>query len=115
MTKDTTETAHKVALDILAGKYDASIEELRFAVIRRLADIRRMRTISDFGVGDKIRFNESCAFKDLHGAPGTVRGFRGKRVLITLNYPTGRYAKYVDGELTSAELLVPPSTIDLIP
>lgn len=115
MTEDKTPTAHKVALDILTGAYDSSIEELRYAVIRRLADIRKMRTISDFGVGDKVRFNESCAFKDLHGAPAVVRGFRGKRVLITLIHPTGRYAKYVDGELTSAELLVPPSTIDLIP
>jgi ribosomal protein L21E len=103
-----------IITEIQSGKYDAELAEMEKAVSERLVAVRKSRSTSDYGIGARVKFNTFCGTKYLQGHTGSVVGLRGKKLLVTLDTPVGRFGRYEDGKLVSAQISVPPSIVDLV-
>ena len=99
---------------IASGVFDKELADIEKAVEARLLAVRKSRTASEYGIGDVVKFNTFCGTKYLHGHKATVVGIRGKKLLVKLETPMGRFARIVDGEIVSSEISVPPSIVDLV-
>lgn len=97
-----------------AGAYDDRLEEILTAVKKRQTEMRRSRTIREFGIGDVVKFNDYCGTKYMHGQIATVVGLRKTKLVVKMQHPTGRFARLVDGKWESSEIVVPPSIVDLV-
>lgn len=109
---DITLEAVKAALD--SGTLDNDLIKLRDALDLRMKKIRATRTVRDFGIGDSVRFNDSCGTKYVVGLTAKVVGIKQKKVIVKLDTPVGRFAHMRNGELVSADITVPTSIIDLV-
>lgn len=93
--------------NINAGIYDAELAEAEAAILARLKELRVSRKSTDFGIGDKIKFNSYCGTKYMVGATGSVVGMRRTKIAVRIDKPIGRFTP-------SADIVVPPSIIDKI-
>lgn len=99
---------------IEAGEHDSTLGELIEAAKARQQMLRDARKVSDFGVGDVVRFNDYCATKYLRGHHATVVGFRAKKLVVKLKNPIGKHAVLVGDKWEGSQVVVPPSIIDLV-
>lgn len=98
-----------------AGVFDAELDNLEKAVQARVMQVRKSRTKADFGIGAKVKFNSFCGTKYLHGMTATVVDLKQKKLVVTLDNPVGRFARYrADGTVESSRVTVPPSIVDLV-
>lgn len=109
-----TNAIEELKRDIAGGTFDEALAELEKIVQDRLMAVRKSHTAAKFGIGDKVVFNTYCGTKYLHGHKATVTGIRGKKILVTLDVPVGRFARFENGELSSSQISVPPSIVDLV-
>ena len=110
-----TLTLEAVQEAINSGDLDANLAKLKEAVDSRMKTIRTTKTNKDFGIGDKVRFNDSCGTRYVVGLTATVVGMKQKKMIVKLDTPVGRFAKYLpNGEVVSADITVPPGIVDLI-
>jgi hypothetical protein len=99
--------------DIENGELDKSLDEIAAAIKKRQTAKRTTRTKSDFSLGQKIRFNSLCGTKYLVGSTATVVGMRRTKIVVKLDVPQGRFARFgADGTVTSSEIIVPTSIVD---
>lgn len=105
---------HTIVESIAAGEYDAALSQILIAAKERQQSLRSSRKVSDFGIGDVVRFNDFCGTKYLHGHQATVVGIRAKRLVVKLKNPIGKHATLVDGKWEGSQVVVPPSIIDLV-
>ena len=99
---------------INAGEFDNELSSIIEAANKRMAVVRSTRTIKDFGLGDKVKFNNSCGTAYVRGLTATVVGIRQKKIVVKLDTPVGRFAKYEDGKTVSADIVVPTAIVDLV-
>jgi len=97
---------------ILAGELDEALGSLKSAIETRQAQIRSVAKPSDFGIGDKVIFNDSCGTRYLVGHTATITGMKRTKVVVKLDKPTGRFVRFVDGEAVSVDITVPIAIID---
>ena len=102
------------AAGIAAGDYDSALSQILIAAKERQQELRLSRKVSDFGIGDVVRFNDFCGTKYLHGHQAHVVGIRAKRLVVKLKNPIGKHAALVDGKWEGSQVVVPPSIIDLV-
>lgn len=102
----------------LTDKVESGELDSRLLAIRKLVDVR-METVrekvkaTDFTVGDRVVINERCGTKYLRGELATVIGIRRSKLTLTLDNPTGRFARKTPaGEIYSAEVIVPVEIVD---
>lgn len=99
--------------DIAAGKFDSDLEQLAKAIESRKTLMRKVRTLGDFNVGDRVKFNELTGTRYMVGQYATIVSKNRAKVVVRLETPTGRFAKYLpNGEVQSANVTVPLSIID---
>ena len=84
--------------DISSGAYDSSLGKINEALALRLKTVRKQRTISDYNIGDKVKFNEQT----------------GTRYMV--DNPTGRFARInpVTRQVESSNVTCPVGILDLI-
>jgi len=99
---------------ILAGELDEALGSLKSAIETRQAQIRSVAKPTDFGIGDKVVFNNSCGTRYLVGHTATITGMKRTKVVVKLDKPMGRFARIVNGEQVSADITVPISIIDAV-
>jgi ribosomal protein L21E len=110
---DMTLEAVQAALD--SGILDKDLVKVKDAVDARMKKVRATQTTRDFGIGDSVRFNDSCGTRYVIGHTGKVVGIRQKKIVVKLDVPVGRFAKYLpNGEVVSTEIVVPTSIVDLV-
>ena len=98
---------------IIAGQFDADLENLAKVIEERRKAIRKTRTISDFSVGDRVKFNELTGTRYMVGQYANIISINRTKVVVRLETPMGRFAKYLpNGEVQSANVTVPLSIID---
>ena len=105
-------TPETIKRHISAGVYDNDLTEITDAIKERLMTIRNARTTSDFGLGDRVMFNDHCGIPNLRGQPAAVIGLSSTRVAVKLENPVGNYARYVDGKWIGGEMRTLPNAID---
>jgi hypothetical protein len=109
------ETTTQVIFDIESGVFDAELTQLKAAVDKRMSDLRRTKSMDDFGLGDKVRFNELCGTRYLVGATAQVVGRKQKKIVVKLDAPTGRFLRYdAAGNEVSPDITVPVAIVDLV-
>lgn len=94
---------------IAAGVLDDALQRLGKVISERLAALRHARSVelmATLDVGDRVRINRSVRPLYLHGAVGTIAGFAGGRVVVTLDYPVGRFV--------TGEVRCPPGAVELL-
>jgi hypothetical protein len=111
----TAVTFEEVKSAILSGKFSyEEMSELALTIDSKLSSSRTARTISSYGVGDKVKFNSLCGTKYLHGETAIVTGSARTKLIVKLEKPIGRFVRTIDGKAESVDIRVPPSIVDLV-
>lgn len=112
----TLTTAIEAAIldDIASGLYDKMLPSLEKAVSERLIVARSERKVTEYGIGDRVKFNSYCGTQYLRDLEAVVVGIKKKKLMVKLEKPVGRFVRYVDGAATSVDISVPPSIVDLV-
>lgn len=99
---------------ISSGKFDNDLSALGTAVKDRQVHVRKNKTISDFNVGDRVKFNEQTGTRYMVGQYATVVSKNRTKLVVRLETPMGRFIR-VDstGNVKSADVTVPAGIIDL--
>lgn len=103
--------------DIIACCTARQVEAHKRAAIAALVEsvTRPALTTADYGIGDRVRINENCSVKVLHGCVGSVIGKKRTKVVIKLDKPAGKYfITRSDGTKESSDITVPLSILDKI-
>lgn len=109
------ETTTQLISDIELGLFDKDLRLLKAAVDKRMGDLRVTKSMNDFGVGDKVVFNELCGTRYLVGATAHVVGRKQKKIVVKLDSPTGRFLRYdAAGNEVSPDITVPVAIVDLV-
>jgi len=108
---DTTTTLIE---SIAAGQFDNDLEQIAKAIENRRTSMRKVRTIADYNVGDRVKFNELTGTRYMVGQYATIVSKNRTKVVVRLENPMGRFAKInpVTREVQSANVNVPLSIID---
>lgn len=104
----------KTVLDeISKGSFDQDLTKLADAVKERLDKTRRNKSISDFNIGDRVKFNELTSTRYMVGQYATIISKNRTKVVVRLETPMGRFARYLpNGEVQSSNVTVPLAIID---
>lgn len=101
--------------EIKSGSYDSDLVAIKDAIAERLVAVRRTKTIKDFKIGDKVKFNDFCGTKYMQGESATVVGLGRSKLTVFLDRPVGRFYKTgSSGIAEPTEVSVPPSIVDLV-
>jgi hypothetical protein len=79
--------------DISSGTYDSSLGKINEALALRLKTVRKQLTISDYNIGDKVKFNEQTGTRYMVGETATIVSKNRTKVVVRLDNPTGRFAR----------------------
>jgi hypothetical protein len=107
-----TLTIEAVQAAIMSGELDANLGKLSTTLEARLSEVRATKTATDFGIGDKVRFNNSCGTRYLVGHTAQVVGMKRTKIVVKLDNPMGRFARYTPAGMESANITVPISIVD---
>lgn len=80
---------------IAAGHLDQHLPLLTRVIAarhRQLREAASVRSLAAFGPGDRVRIGAGVRPLYLQGETGTVTGWSGRRVVVSLDNPTGRFA-----------------------
>jgi hypothetical protein len=100
---------------IMSGSVDADLAKIKLDIDARLASVRQSKTTKDFGIGDKVRFNETTGTAYVRGLTAVVVGIRQKKIVVRLDKPVGRFLKYdSQGNQVSSDIVVPTAIVDHI-
>lgn len=104
----------KTVLDqISSGSFDADLSKIIEAANARLKVVRGNKKITDFNIGDRVRFNENTGTRYMVGQYAHIVSKNRTKVVVRLETPTGRFARYLpNGEVQSANVTVPLAIID---
>lgn len=97
---------------IRSGVLDKDLGSLSTEINTRLSAIRGSMSNTDFGIGDKVRFNNHCGTRYLIGHTATVVGRKKVKLVVKLDDPTGRFVRMTPSGPESAQITVPISIVD---
>jgi len=107
------DTKTTLLASIAEGQFDADLESIAKAIEDRRKTVRKVRTIADFGIGDRVKFNELTGTRYMVGQYATVISKNRTKVVVRLETPMGRFARYLpNGEVQSSNVTVPLGIID---
>ena len=101
-----------VSAAITAGMLDDDLGKLHTLISSRMSALRAIKKTDDFGIGDKVRFNENCGTRYLVGHTATIVGRKKVKLVVKLDAPTGRFVRMTPSGPESAQITVPISIID---
>lgn len=104
--------ATEIIAAINSGALDSELGAIDTTLRSRLSAIRALKTPVDFGVGDRVRFNENCGTRYLIGHTATVVGRKKVKLVVKLDKPTGRFLRMTPSGPESASVTVPISIVD---
>lgn len=104
--------ASDILEQIRSGALDKDLGSLSTEIQTRLTSLRGSITNSDFGIGDKVRFNNHCGTRYLIGHTATVVGRKKVKLVVKLDAPTGRFVRMTPSGPESAQITVPISIVD---
>jgi gamma-glutamyl phosphate reductase len=102
--------------EISSGAHDSSLGKINEAVAKRLKTVRKERTINDYNIGDKVKFNEQTGTRYMVGETATIVSKRRTKVVVRLDSPTGRFARVnpATHQVESSNVTCPVGILDLI-
>lgn len=101
-----------VSAAITSGALDDDLGKLNTMITARLSQLRAVKKPADFGIGDKVRFNENCGTRYLIGHTATVVGRKKVKLVVKLDSPTGRFVRMTPTGPESASVTVPIAIVD---
>jgi len=104
----------RTILDLISsGSLDADLAKIGEAINDRVKASRKGRSVSDYEIGQRVKFNESTATRYMVWQYATIISKNRTKVVVRLETPMGRFAKYLpNGEVQSASVTVPLAIID---
>ena len=108
------DTPSTIVASVLAGAYDEQLDALKTAIDKRFVAMRTTRTIDDYMIGDRVRFNDYCGTKYLRDHTAVVVRRRRAKLDVILDEPVGRFVRVENGVTKSAVITVPPSIVDKV-
>lgn len=96
------------------GDLDTDLINIISAAQQRLSQVRSTKTVKDFGIGDAVKFNDTCGTRYLVGHTGRIVGMKRTKLVVTLDVPTGRFARVnpITRQVESAHITVPIAIVD---
>ena len=99
--------------ELSSGTFDKDINTLADAVKARLDKVRKNKTITDYSIGDRVKFNELTGTRYMVGQYATIVSKNRTKLVVRLETPTGRFMRVdKNGSVQSANVTVPLSIID---
>ena len=95
-----------VASDIVIGKYDSELDDIRSAIHRR-REILAQANFFELKIGDHVRFKAGTRPTYMVGLTGRITGHKQKKVMVRID--PGQYAGRFAG---SDEITTPVSIIE---
>jgi hypothetical protein len=109
------ETTMNIISDIEDGTFDSELSQLKAAIDKRMSELRMIKSVDDFGIGDKVVFNEQCGTRYLVGNTARVVGRKQKKIVVKLDTPQGRFLRHDStGAVVSPDITVPIAIIDMV-
>lgn len=97
---------------INSGALDKELGTLDTTIRSRMSAVRALKKPVDFGIGDKVRFNENCGTRYLIGQTATIVGRKKVKLVVKLDVPTGRFVRMTPSGPESASVTVPIAIVD---
>jgi hypothetical protein len=108
-----TLTVEAVKTAISSGLFDSELGAISTELEARREVVRASKKPTDFGVGDKVRFNNNCGTRYLVGHTARVVGMKRTKIVVKLDTPMGRFVRVdASGKAESASITVPISLVD---
>lgn len=79
-----------------------------------LLHTRASRVHDDYGIGDRVQFNDLCSVEMLRGATATIVSKPRGNLTVMLDRPIGRYSKTIDGVSHGGSTTVPRLIVNRI-
>jgi hypothetical protein len=105
-------TIAELTRELAAGHLDHRLGELKTLIDERIALTRAAKTVDDYGLGDKVVFNNMCGTRYLVGHTARVTGKKRTKLVVQLDKPTGRFMRVVNGTPMSVDITVPLAILD---
>jgi len=112
MTTVYNEVVATLTRELAAGHLDHHLGQIKTLVEERMQLTRAAKTLEDYGVGDKVVFNNMCGTRYLVGHHARVTGKKRTKLVVQLDKPTGRFARVVNGATVSVDITVPLGILD---
>jgi len=106
--------AFKDAVD--SGVFDSSIDSLIEHLTARQGIVRRKRTVGDYSIGDKVKFNSLTGTRYMIGVTGIIVAKKQKKVVVRPDVPVGRFGRLnpITKQLEPADVTCPIGILDLV-
>lgn len=104
-------TVEQLVIEIGSGLHDHGLAKIKEALASRSSVLRSSRTLKDYSIGTKVRFNERTGTRYMVGQTGTVSGIKVKKVVVTLDTAIGKYTRH-DG--SAAKTVCPIEILDIV-
>lgn len=79
-----------------------------------LRHTRTSRGIDDYGIGDRVQFNDLCSVKILRGVTAVIVSKPRGNLTVMLDKPIGKYSSDVNGVPHGGNTTVPHAIVDRI-
>ena len=99
-----------------SGEYDSSLSEMITCLEKRQKNIRVLRTIHDYEIGSRVKFNSLSGTKYMVGVEGTVVGKKQRKVVVRPDHAVGRFGRYdhILKKETPVDITCPVAILDLV-
>jgi len=79
-----------------------------------LQHTRAPRAIDDYGIGDRVQFNDLCSVEMLRGSTAVIVSKPRGNLTVMLDKPIGKYSRNVNGVAHGGDTTVPRSIVNRI-
>lgn len=99
-----------------AGKFDSSLSEMITYLQNHQRRQRVSRTIDDYNIGDRVKFNSLTGTKYMVGVEATIVGKKQKKVVVRPDSAVGRFGRLDSslGKVIPVDVTCPVAILDLV-
>ena len=99
-----------------SGAYDSSLSEMITCLQKRQKNVRVLRSIHDYEIGSRVKFNSLSGTKYIVGVEGTVVAKKQKKVVVRPDLAIGRFSRYdhILKKETPVDITCPVAILDLV-
>lgn len=101
---------------VTSGTYDASLSEMITCLEKRQKNVRVLRSIHDYEIGSRVKFNSLSGTKYIVGVEGTVVAKKQKKVVVRPDLAIGRFSRYdhILKKEVPVDITCPVAILDLV-
>jgi hypothetical protein len=99
-----------------SGEFDSILSEMITHLEKRQRNTRVLRSVGDYNIGDKVKFNSLSGTKYMVGVTATVVAKRQKKVVVRPDSAVGRFGRLntITQKVEPVDITCPVAILDLV-